>query len=301
MEKEPSNLARGHAVESRAEINDRHIVDVMIEERAERLSQLPLVWPLARQALYPLLKYRSAVQMADAVAEMTGRGTFEHLSQLLDLRLQLTGESNIPREGRFLLVSNHPTGIADGVAVYDALKNIRPDMCFFANRDALRINPGLDDIIIPIEWVEDERSAAKTREMVKRMVRAFRDENALVMFPSGKLAKPTFGGLREHNWMSTVINIARRNKAPIVPLHMSARNSWLYYVFYLANDELRDITLFNELLNKTNYPFRMTFGAPIAPEALAGDAEEMTARLKDHVEYGLASDPAAVFGAPGTG
>ncbi len=273
----------------------RHIVDILIEERARHLLERPLVWGLIRSAIYPLLKYKTAVEMADAIAEMSAWEVMEFVSGLLQVRLKMTGLENIPKSGRFMLVANHPTGIADGVAVFDALKNIRPDMCFFANRDALRIAPRLEEMVIPVEWVMDSRSKAKTREMVKRMMRAFREDNAIIMFPSGKLARPYWRGLREHNWLTTTINLAHRYDTPIVPLHMGGRNSLLYYFFHLTSPELRDMTLFNELLNKRNYPFTMRFGTPIQPGTLNMDTDIAMAQLKSHVEDELSQDPSASF------
>ncbi len=274
---------------------DIHIVDVLIEERAQQLMKRPMVWSIVKRIIYPLLRYGDAVTMADAVAYQPADRALEYVSDLLTVQLELTGKENIPHEGRFILAANHPTGIADGVAVYDALKDIRPDMCFFANRDALRVNPLFEERIIPVEWVMDERNKAKTRDMVKRMVRAFRDENAVIMFPSGRLALPTKGGIREQDWFGTTVNIARRNNAPIIPTYMGGRNSWLYYLFHLTNNELRDMTLFNELLNKKNYRFPITFGAPIGPDRLEGDPHEVAQELKSFVEDELARDPRAVF------
>lgn len=273
----------------------KHIVDVLIEERARHLLHQPLVWALVRHLIYPLLRYRSAVGMAEKIAPMSGAEVMAFVSGILRLRLSLQGTENIPRAGRFILISNHPTGIADGVAVYDALKGIRADMCFFANRDALRICPRLEEMIIPVEWVEATRSKAKTREMVKRMVRAFREENAIIMFPAGRPAVPGFQGLREREWFGTIVTLARRRNTPILPLYMSGRNSLLYYFFHLTSSELRDMTLFKELLNKKNYPFSMTFGPLIQPEAFDGDPSELAARLKTYVEDELSKDPAKAF------
>ena len=64
-------------------------------------------------------------------------------SRLLSLDLDVTGLDHIPASGAFILAANHPTGIADGVAVYDALTRVRPDIAIFTNRDAIRINPRL--------------------------------------------------------------------------------------------------------------------------------------------------------------
>jgi len=285
--------AEGHGTERGAA--EKHIVDVLIEERARHLLDRPVAWSLIKRIIYPILKYDTAIEMADAIADKDAREVMDFVSALLSVRLNVTGVENIPREGRFLLVSNHPTGIADGIAVYDALKDIRPDMCFFANRDALRVNPKLEEMIIPVEWVVDTRTPAKMREMVRRMTRAFEEDGAIIMFPSGRLALPTWSGIREQDWFGTTVNLARRHNTRVVPLHMTGRNSLLYYFFHLTSSELRDMTLFNELLNKKNYPFDMTFGPVIDPALLEGDPTEMAAKLKCYVEDELSQDPHARF------
>ena len=102
------------------------------------------------------------------------------------------------------------------------------------------------------------------------------------------------GGGQTHSGQD-VVGLARKQKAPILPLNVDARNSALYYLFCNLNDELRDITLFKELLNKRGSQFRMTFGEVIPPDALQGDPTALTDSLKRHVAYSLLADPDAVF------
>ncbi|MEL6862037.1 MAG: acyltransferase, partial [Pseudomonadota bacterium] len=89
--------------------------------------------------------------------------------------------------------------------------------------------------------------------------------------------------------------LARKHKAPVQPLNLEARNSWLYYFFSKVNGELRDITLFHELLNKKGSPFKMTFGPLIAPERLEGDAISMTLALREYVSTELSRGPETPF------
>jgi putative hemolysin len=273
---------------------DPHIVDQLIAERGQTLVKSPL-WPVLRPALYKVLHYDEAVRMADAVASMSGLDCFGHISDLLKLDVRVQGSGHLPSEGAFILVSNHPTGIADGVAVYDMLKNIRPDFMFFANRDAIRVNQRLAEIIIPVEWRADQKSHAKSRETLVRTNRAFKDDRAIVLFPSGRIAYWSQGGLKERSWQATGIQMAKRYHVPIVPMHMEARNSWLFYLLAHRNPELRDMTVFHELLNKSGKTFAMTLGAPIDPETLDGDVQDMTHALQDHCEHTLKRDPDAVF------
>ncbi len=273
---------------------DKHIVDVLIEERCPKLCE-SRSWPFVRPILYKLLGYTKARRMADEVVKLNGRESFDRLAAQLSVSLSHEGLERLPRSGRVIVAANHPTGLADGIAVWDLLKQVRDDVVFFANADAIRVNPRFEDVIIPVEWVAEKRSPAKARETLKRAAAAFADERCVVIFPSGRLAQRVEGRLREQEWFSTVVGLARKRKAPIVPLNVSAENSWLYYLFCRLNPELRDITLFNELLNKSGAPFEMTVGSLIPHERLAGDALEITERLKDYVAYGLDANPSAVF------
>src|SRR4051794_28927195 len=101
-----------------------HIIDVLIAERAPKLAASPL-WPLLRPLLYSFLDYAKARRMADAIAPMTGKAALDHVSRLLRVQVTTAGLERMPRTGRLVVVCNHPTGIADGVAVYDALKAVR--------------------------------------------------------------------------------------------------------------------------------------------------------------------------------
>ncbi len=275
--------------------DDRHIVDVLIEERCPKLRS-NWSWPLVRPALYKLLGYRRARGMADEIVQLNGRDSFDLLSRQLDFQLDVEGLERLPEDGRLIVAANHPTGLADGVAVWDLLKRVREDIIFFANADAVRVNPRFQDVIIPVEWVAEKRTPAKTRETLKRAAEAFAEEKCVVIFPSGRLASKVDGQLVEKDWFSTVVGLARKQNAPILPLNLDAWNSRLYYFFSQMNGELRDITLFHELLNKRGAEVRMTFGQMIQPEELEGDTGELTEKWKHHVAYGLLTDSKAVFG-----
>ena len=124
---------------------------------------------------------------------------------------------------------------------------------------------------------------------------AFAEEKCVVIFPSGRLAMKQEGRMIEKDWFPTVVGLARKQNAPVIPLNLDARNSALYYLFCDLSNELRDITLFNELLNKRGSKFRMTFGETIPPEHLAGDPVPLTESLKRHVSYALLEDRDARF------
>jgi len=261
-----------------------HIIEELIVERAPKLTQSSGVIKLLRPLIYRVLAYDAAVFLADSIKDKTGHQAFSMMSSHINPRLGVRGLHNLPAKGRCVLIANHPTGLADGMAVFQAIRDKRPDHIFLANADALRVMPKADDIIIPVEWVKDKRSHKKARQTLIDIKTALKDERCVVIFPSGALAKMTWKGLMDKPWESSAAMLARKYEAPIIPMHIKARNSWLYYFLAQVNAELRDITLFHELLNKKKQTFGMTFGPKIDPQNLPSNAEEATQIIRQIVE-----------------
>lgn len=286
---EPAAFARQYRA------TEKHIIDVLIEERCPSFVR-HWTWFLVRPILLITLGYGRAVRWADHIKDLGGADVFNYLSEQLELEVTATHLNRVPEKGRAVVIANHPTGLADGVAVWTALKKVRQDIMFFANADAMRVVPGFTDTIIPVEWVMNKRSPSKTRETLRLAGEAFDAEKCIVIFPSGKLAKMTDGHLTEQEWFSTALALARKRRAPIVPLNVTARNSPLYYLLSRINNELRDITLFKELLNKKGARFEMTIGPPIMPEALdSRDLVELTEALREYVSCRLPQAPDEPF------
>ncbi|SFS32505.1 GNAT family N-acetyltransferase [Brevundimonas viscosa] len=272
-----------------------HICDVLIAERAPRLTTSPF-WPVLRPALYRLLNYHHAVRMADAVRPLSGAEALAYMSDLLDLKVSALNADRIPASGRCIVVANHPTGIADGIAVYDLVAARRDDAVFFANADALRVSPRLGEAVIPVEWVVAKRTREKTRATLQAAREAFEAERCVVMFPAGRLARVAKdGSVIDPEWAPTAASLARKYEAPVIPIHVSGPYSRLFHAFDRVSQELRDVTLFHELLNKRRKPFHLKVGKPISPARLDIDAGKATYALKAFTERVLPGQPDADF------
>ena len=272
-----------------------HICDVLIAERAPRLTR-SLFWPVVRPAFYKLLNYRQAVRMADAVRPLTGAEALDYMSDLMDLKVSVMNPERIPASGRCVVVANHPTGIADGIAVFDAIRRRRADAVFFANADALRVSPRLGEAVIPVEWVVEKRTREKTRATLQAAKEAFEADRCVVMFPAGRLARVARdGSVTDPEWAPTAASLARKYAAPVVPIHVAGPTSTLFHLFDRISPELRDITLFHELLNKRRKPFQLKVGKPIPPSRIDIDAVKATYGMKAFTERVLPSQPDAEF------
>ena len=264
---------------------DTHIVDQLIEERAVKLRAGP-AWPMIRAVVYPMLGYNRAVAVADQLAARSGRDAMDWSEAFLNLSVTAAGLAHVPEAGPCVITANHPGGIADGIAVWSALKARRPDLVFFANRDAIRVCQGLADVVIPVEWREGERSRDKTREPVRQAVQAFRDGRCVVVFPAGRMAKWDWRALAlvEEAWAPTAVSLARKFDAPIIPLGLKQRMSVMFYALGQVHEELKHMTVFHELLAKRGARYRMRLAAPVTPADLPGDETEATAALRSMSE-----------------
>jgi putative hemolysin len=272
----------------------KHIVDELIEERAPKLSA-GAAWPVLRPVLYTVLNYNKAVHMADMIAPMGGHDALESISDLLSVKLEVSGLERMPASGPFLILSNHPTGITDGVALYDAIKGGRPDTLFYANSDALRVCKRFDEVLIPVEWVLAKRSRERTRLTLKMTDEALEQGRPIAIFPAGRLARVRDGLLTDPEWMPTAASLSRKYELPILPVHMSGPYSFWFHTFSKVSAELRDITLFHELLNKQGKTYRMTFGPVIPAAHTGGDSTSVIRKLKHYIERVLPAAPDTPF------
>jgi len=258
----------------------RDRIDPLIAERAAWLFRADPASRAARALLDRALGYDRTVALAEVYRDMDTQAVMAHLADLICREVQVHGVDRVPAAGPALVVANHPTGIADGIILWHAVRARRSDAFFYANSDVLRVLPQLDSLIAPVEWRVDKRTHAKTRETMAYTRRAIEAGRLGVIFPSGRLAKRQGLRLHERDWMASAAMIARKFDLDVIPVNIRARNSWLFYLFDLIHPSLRDITLFHETLNKGRQPYCVTVGRPIPAAALPANSHDAIEDLK---------------------
>src|SRR6201999_1857391 len=106
----------------------------------------------------------------------------------------------------------------------------------------------------------------------------------IVIFPAGRLARRRNGVLVDPEWMATAASLARKYELPILPVHVAGPYAFWFHSFAAISGELRDITLFHELLNKHGKTYRLTFGPLIPATHTAGEAQSLVRKIKFYVE-----------------
>lgn len=267
----------------------RAVVDALIAERAPRLRTKPRLWALTRALGFPLLGYETAVEMTRALQARSADDVFAWAQDYLRLNVQVQGLEHVPATGPVMIAANHPGGVPDGVAVWQALIARRPDMVFFANRDALRVAPGLAPRLIPVEWRTKERDRSSARDTLRTAMEALNAGRCVVVFPAGRMAHWDWGAraLTEPDWAPAFVSLARRFDAPVAPLGVRQHMPFLYYALSQISVELRDMTVFHAFLAQRGKTYRLNFGAPLASRSLPG-TDSAAATFVRTISEGLA-------------
>ncbi|WP_112321583.1 1-acyl-sn-glycerol-3-phosphate acyltransferase [Oceanibium sediminis] len=257
----------------------RDRVDPLIEERAPWLYAPGPHIRAVRGLLHLMLGYDECIRIAEEIEHLPAPQMMDALASRIAGNTDVDGLDALPDSGPAMVVCNHPTGIADGIVVWSVLRQKRPDLFFFANRDAVRVMPQMASMVAPVEWRREKRSHGSNRETLTYASNAIREGRLAVLFPSGRLAKRRGLKLYERPWMPSAAMLARKFKLPVVPLHITARNSVLFYLFDALHETLRDVTLFHEVINKHNHTFRVRSGRVLDGAALSKDSELATQEL----------------------
>jgi putative hemolysin len=269
--------------------NEPHILDKLIAERAPKLAATPF-WPFLWPILKIIIGYKEAKLMMDKINSVSGEETFNYLSDFLKLNITCNGLENLPKKGRVIIVANHPTGMADSIALFDAIRDLHPDLKFWANAGLVKCCPKLNHRLIPIEWTASNREYSKTRSVFLATRTEMIAERVIAIFPAGRLARVKKGQLKEREWMTGFVAMAKKFNTPILPVYIKGPTAFWYHALDALSDQLRNLTVFRELLNKKNASFDLTIGELTLPQDLAPDNRLASATISQYIENELGAN-----------
>ena len=139
-------------------------------------------------------------------------------------QVQAADLQRIPRQGRVLILANHPSGARDALALLDAIGQVRGDVCIVAN-DWLQVIEPLRELLLPVRILGGQPSRAS----VLAVEQALRQERCVIVFPAGEVSRLGWRGIQDGHWRRGVLHFARRTGAPVLPVCVGARNSALFY------------------------------------------------------------------------
>ena len=181
----------------------------------------------------------------------------------LSVRSENIGCNNLPKNGNVIVVSNHPLGGLDGVAMIRELGKKRKDIKFLVNDILTSIKP-LNEYFIPVN-----KHGLNSRENVRRLEKLFESENCIVIFPSGLVSRKEKNIIKDLEWKKTFIGKARKYKTPIYPVYIDGKNSRKFYRIANWRKKLRikiNLEMFllpNEMFLQKGNSIKFIMGKPI--------------------------------------
>jgi len=185
--------------------------------------------------------------------------------EFLDANIVVKGEENLPTEGLYTFVSNHPLGGQDGVALGYVLGRFYKGKVKYMVNDLLMNLQGLAPLCIPIN------KTGKQAKDFPRMVEAgFASNDQLIMFPAGLCSRRQNGVIRDLDWKKTFIVKSVQAQRDVVPIHFEGRNSNFFYnlanvcKFLGIKINIAMLYLADEMLKNRHKTFTVTIGKPIS-------------------------------------
>ena len=185
--------------------------------------------------------------------------------EFLDANIVVKGEENLPKEGLYTFVSNHPLGGQDGVALGYILGSFYNGKVKYMVNDLLMNLQGLAPLCIPIN------KTGKQAKDFPRMVEAgFASDDQLIMFPAGLCSRRQNGVIRDLDWKKTFVVKSVQAHRDVVPIHFEGRNSNFFYnlanicKFLGIKVNIAMLYLADEMLKNRHKTFTVTIGKPIS-------------------------------------
>jgi len=171
----------------------------------------------------------------------------------------------VPSAGPLVIVSNHPFGGIEGVALARMLLRVRPDVRVMAN-SMLRALPALSDLFLFVDPWRRPDSQSMNRQTIRTAFRWVEEGGALVIFPAGEVAHssvPFLNRARETDWNTVAARLAMRASAPVLPVYFQGRNSLLFQAAGIVHPSLRTLMLPREMVRRKNVRIEMVVGSVI--------------------------------------
>lgn len=185
----------------------------------------------------------------------------------MQFKVEVKGMENLPASTdprRFTLVSNHPLGGPDGVALGAIVGEYFDDNFRYLVNDLLMNLPGLAPLCIPIN-----KTGKQSRDFPEKVRQAFASDHHIMMFPAGLCSRLIDGKIQDLPWTKTFIQKSVETHRDIIPVHFEGRNSNRFYRIANICKALRlkfnvaMLFLSDEMFLNKGKTFSVTFGKPI--------------------------------------
>ena len=170
--------------------------------------------------------------------------------------------ANLPANGPFILVSNHPFGLLDGMMLIRVICEKRPDFKVMANFMLQKIEP-ISQYFIYVDPFEGEEMKAKNIRGMKDAMRHLATGSPLGIFPAGEVStyQKGFTNIRDKDWNLSVLKLIKKVAVPVLPVYFHGGNRLIFHLLGKIHPALRTATIPSEMFHKQDHVIRLRIGS----------------------------------------
>ncbi len=233
--------------------------------KASRLDKLYL--PGLASLLMEVMKINEVNEVFNKAEHLHGLTFVDKILQIVGISIEFDENElkNIPKQGAFIAIANHPYGGIEGLVLLKLLCTVRPDSKLMANFLLKKI-PNLSDYLIavnPFENVEHSSSISG----IKNTLELLRSGTPIGIFPAGEVSTYKFETqqITDKLWHPVVGKIIAKANVPVVPVYFHGNNGLLFNLLSMIHPTLQTAKLPSELFNKHGHKIRVRIGKPVLP------------------------------------
>jgi putative hemolysin len=250
----------------------------------EPLTKYPRVKKIAN-AVLGLNKldkqYRSVIPCAS-----TNEFLDNTISELNIKSTVITNGNKIPPKGPLIIISNHPYGGPEAIALAKEITKVRPDLKILANFILGRI-PEMRELLLLVDPFENDASVKKNILPIRIARKHLNANGALLIFPAGEVSsyKAKARSVVDTEWKQASAYLARVSNADVLPVYISGHNGIAFSAAGFIHPILRTILLPRCLLHKRSKQFDIKFGKIIGKKSVKNFSsdKELTELFRNRV------------------
>ncbi len=243
--------------------------------------------PRLVKILVPVLRWickeKALNRLEQNIQKVDGFDFVEQVLEQLNFHYSVRDDEKqrIPASGRVVIVANHPIGTLDGLILLKLVRDVRSDVKVVAN-DVLYMLEPLRSVLLPV----DNMGGKTSRKNLRNIRTYLENEGAVIFFPSGEVSRLRPQGVRDPSWNRGFLTIADATRSPILPIHVSGRNSRLFYSVSMLAKPVSTLLLPREMFRQQNKTVDVNVGQLISHDTyhqLALPSREKVRLLKRHL------------------
>ena len=231
--------------------------------KATNLDKLRM--PGLASLLMEIMKINDVNDLVSRAEHLQGLAFIDKVLQILGIKIKINEKDlkNIPKDGAFIAVSNHPYGGIEGLILIKLLCSVRPESKLMANFILNKV-PSLNNYLVPVNPFENIDHSSSISGL-KTTLSLLNSGTPIGIFPAGEVStyKLDQQKVTDKMWHPVVGKIISKAKVPVLPVYFHGNNGLLFNLLSLIHPTLRTAKLPSELFNKSGDTIHVRIGKPI--------------------------------------